>query len=54
MRNYLAILALVFPLLATAHDLGEENLRKAREYCSARHDVGDRGFDQCMAGQLRK
>lgn len=54
MIKFLAILALVFPLLATAHDIAEEDLRKAREYCSARHDVGDRGFDQCMAGQLQK
>jgi len=54
MKSYLAILAFLFPLVASAHDIAEEDLRKAREHCSAMHDVGTQGFDQCMAGQLQK
>ncbi len=54
MKSYLAILAFLFPLLASAHDIEDEDVRKAREYCSAQSDVGDPEFDQCMAGQLRK
>jgi hypothetical protein len=55
MKSYAAILlALVFPICASAHDIAEEDVRKAREHCSAQYDVGDPNFDQCMSGQLRK
>lgn len=60
MRIHLAIPTILIALSVGAqimkqqHEIGADEVRKAHEYCSAKWDVGDQDFHQCMAEQLRK